>query len=667
MKLYNIVFAATLGLSMSSCSDWLEQEPVSQISPDGFMTTESRIQAAVNQFYTDILPAHAQWSYGQYGTDTETDNQVDLNPSDKYGNGLWKVASSNSNWSWTNVRNVNYWLNDILTMYQEGKISGTEANIRQYIGELYFLRAYAYFTLYKKFGDLPIVTEALPDDEATLVAANERKPRNEVARFILGDLDNAISYLVDGFESKHTRISRDAALVFKSRVALFEASWLQNFKGTAFVPGGNGWPGASKSYNSNFSYQSGSIDSEISYFYTQCVNAAQEVAEKYKNQLVVNTGTVPQSESDPVNPYLAMWGTTDMSATPEVLLWRQYDNAIGANNCVEVALQTGNYGTGLTRSMVEGYLMADGKPIYASDYTYSDNTIAEARSNRDPRLVVFLKEPGQRNWFKNPESTADHGNEIEQNPDITSHVNETGYVTGYVIRKGGTFDKAECNNGGCSNALSVFRATEALLNYMEAQYQLTGDINSGNILSYWRIVRTSAGFTGDAIDPMVTINATDMSRETLDWGAYTAGKLLDDKVLYNIRRERRSEFIAEGMREMDLLRWRSFDQLMTNPCHIEGMHLWGTTMEGWYNNLVADGSSTSNTSARSLSEYIRPHEINMTNNNFVNGLTWHMAHYLDPLPVRQFLLTATDHASVDQSTLYQNPYWPTVAGESAQQ
>mgnify|MGYP002224116724 FL=1 len=33
-----------------------------------------------------------------------------------------------------------------------------------------------------------------------------------------------------------------------------------------------------------------------------------------------------------------------------------------------------------------------------------------------------------------------------------------------------------------------------------------------------------------------------------------------DKTLYNIRRERRCEFIAEGMRKDDLLRWRSLDK-----------------------------------------------------------------------------------------------------------
>lgn len=32
-------------------------------------------------------------------------------------------------------------------------------------------------------------------------------------------------------------------------------------------------------------------------------------------------------------------------------------------------------------------------------------------------------------------------------------------------------------------------------------------------------------------------------------------------MLYNIRRERRCEFIAEGMRKDDLFRWRSLDKM----------------------------------------------------------------------------------------------------------
>ncbi len=662
-------FGATLcisALTLSSCNDFLQQEPPSNLTPEGFYSTEAQAQAVANQFYQDVLPYHGQWDYGWYTHDNNTDNQMSLWPDNKFGTGLWKTGNTNGNWNWNNVRNINFQLNSLLAKYKEGAIAGQDANIRQYIGEIYFMRAYAYFELLQRFGDLPIITEALPDNEAILVAADKRMPCNEVARFIVNNLDTALTYLKENFESKHVRVSTDAANLFKSRVALYEASWLTNFKGTPFVPQGTGWPGAAKDYNKDYQYPSGSIDSEAKFFYETAAAAAEKVAEKYKGKLVMNTGKIPQSLTDPENPYFNIWGTTDMSGTPEVLLWRQYSRSLGISNNVEVAVEAGNIGTGITRSMVESYLMKDGKPIYASAYAYEDTSLAKVATNRDPRLTIFLKVPGQTNCFKNMASSEDHYVEFEPVPRITDKVETTGFVTGYTIRKGGTFDKALTANGGSENALEIFRATEALLNYMEAEYMLTKNINSGKILEYWKLVREKAGFTGSAMDPNTTINATDMSKETRDWGAYSAGTLLNDKVLYNIRRERRCELLAEGLRWMDLQRWRSLDQLMANPVHTEGIHLWNTVMEKWYNNLISDGTSKANVSSKSLSEYYRPHEVVMTNNNFKDGLTWHMAHYLEPLPLRQFLLTASDHASIDASPLYQNPYWSTKTDQAAE-
>lgn len=664
MKLYKLFLLALPILGATSCNDYLEQVPPSYLTPENFYTSEDQVQAAANKFYQDILPGHGGWDYGTYITDNNTDNQMSLYPDDKFGTGLWKVSNTNGDWNWGNVRNVNYQLGQIVEKYKAGQISGSDNNLRQYIGELYFFRAYAYFTLLQRFGDLPIITKALPDDEAVLVAADKREPCNEVARFIISDLDTAMTYMPkSGFAT--TRVTYDAANLFKSRVALYEGSWLTNFAGTPFVPNGKGWPGAAK--NADYKYPSGSIEAEAKYFFTTAAKAAEQVAEKYKGNLSVNTGKVPQSLDDPTNPYLSIWGSTDDSKVPDVILWRQYSKSLGVRNDVEVAVQKGNIGTGFTRSLIESYLMKDGKPIYASQYEYVDTSLNKVRTNRDPRLSVFLKAPGDINCFKNVDDVSgDHWTRVETVPAITNTNAEDGYITGYTIRKGMTFDRALTANGGSYNVCVVFRATEALLNYMEAEYMLTKSL-SGKVLEYWEDVRRAAGFTGEAVNPMTTINATDMSKETRDWGAYSAGQLLSDKALYNIRRERRCELIAEGLRGMDLQRWRSYDQLMKTPAHTEGIHLWGSPMEKWYNNLVANGSNSSNVSSPELSAYLRPHEKIKANNSFFNGLTWHMAHYLEPLPIRQFLLTASDHATVSESPLYQNPYWPTTPDAPAEQ
>ncbi|MDO4165058.1 MAG: RagB/SusD family nutrient uptake outer membrane protein [Bacteroides sp.] len=663
---------ALMAVTTVACSDYLDKEPLSYVVPEDYYQSEDQIQAAANAFYVDVLPSHGNWSYGTFGDDADTDNQADFSAASKYATGQWSVPlTDDDNWDWTIIRNINYALNTSLENYEAGAISGSDANIRHYIGEMYFFRAYSYFTMLQKWGDLPILKEALSDDEDVLLAASTRSPRNEVARFILEDLDAAIEYMTDGFDSNRNRVSPDAARLVKSRVALFEASWLKYFKGTPFVPNGTGWPGAEKDYNADYEYPSGDIDSEIEYFYTQAVESAEEVADEYIGSLTQNTGEVPQSESDADNPYFYMFGATDMSGYSDILLWRQYSEGLSIVNCVEVAIQSGDYGVGLTRSMVESFVMSDGKPIYADHdgFTYNDETLAAVRQNADPRLYIFMKEPGQTNVFKNMTSTKDHFVETEPVPTILNSTGENGYSTGYTIRKGGTFDKDLCGNGTCTNGSITFRATEALLNYMEAEYELTGSLSSGKILTYWQAIRTAAGFTGDAINPQTTIDATVMANEALDWGSYSAGSQLTDPILYNIRRERRCELMAEGLRWMDLIRWRSLDQLMDEYYHVEGFHLWNTEMESWYEGeLVSDGTSSANVSSSDLSEYLRPYEKNMTSNNlYRNGYTWHMAHYLYPLPIEEFQLTATDYATPSLSTLYQNPYWPTTADSYAEQ
>lgn len=673
MKINHIskaLMVLAMGGAMVSCNDLLDQEPQSSITPESYYKAEDQIQACANSFYGN-LPSHG-YGYGLYSSDTNTDNQAGTGADGKYSDGQWKVGLTNGNWSFGTIRDINYKLNTCLANYKAGRISGSDKNIRQYLGELYFFRAWEYFGKLKTWGDFPIVTEVLPDNEERLVAECKRQPRNEVARFIIANLDSAMTYMSDNFEKRHTRLSKDVCQLVKSRVALYEGTFLNYFKGTPFVPCDANWPGKQKDYSKDYQYPSGSIDIEIQYFLKTAAASAEIVAEKYKNDLTQNNGVVPQQEGD-TNPYFEMFGTTDMSSYKEVLLWREYNAGLGHTNIIEDAVQRNNYGTGVTRSMVESFLMKDGKPIYAQHdgFAYDDNTVGKVAENRDPRLYIFLKTPGQINCFKNMSySQGDRFIEKENDyPDITNgDATNFQYVTGYCLRKGGTFDRKQCEKDKSANAACSFRAREALLNYMEAEYMLTHSL-SGKVLEYWKIIREKAGFEGAAIDPNTTIAATDMSKETLDWGAYSAGKLLDDPVLFNIRRERRDEMMGEALRWMDLQRWRSLDQLMTTRYHVEGMKVWNSEMTAHYNFKEADydGTSSAKVSAPGLSDYLRIYEKNMTANNlYRDGFTWHMAHYLQPMPIKEMMLTAPDYTTVSESSLYQNPYWPTETDKPAE-
>lgn len=665
--------AMAVAAGMTSCEDFLDREPMSTISPETYYSTAAQLEANLNDEYPNVLPSHSNWSYGLFGEDKGTDNQIEVTANDRYTTDRWKVPHSETdNWKFERIYRINFFLSEALPKFGEdmngsqNTISGDVATIKHYIGEMYFLRAYEYFKKLQLFGDFPIIEQPLIDEMEVLREASKRSPRNEVSRFIISDLDKAYEYMSD-IDLATTRINKDVAMLLKSRVALFEGTWLQNFKGTAFVPGGEGWPGTS--LYSDYQYPSGSIDNEVKYFLEQATTAAKTVGDKYKGNLTQNTGTIQQAANEPANPYFDMFAQEDLSSVSEVLLWRQYARGLSTHN-VNSAAGRGNYRIGLTRGLVQSFLMKDGTPIYAhgtyadgDGYYMGDKTVADVRVNRDPRLSIFLKEPGQKNiLFEVDNNEGTEAVMVEPYPEITNGDGERAYATGYALRKGGSFNRKYYANGGGYTAAVCFRAAEALLNYIEASYLLNGTLD-GTARDYWTILRQRAGIDTNFEK---TIKATDMDKEAEnDWGAYTAGTILSDKTLYNIRRERRCEFMAEGLRYMDLRRWRSMDQLIDTPAHLEGMHLWNTPMEGWYNNLIADGTNEANVSSKDKSEYLRPFERYSAQAAY-NGCTWKIAHYLNPIMVKQFQLTATSGADVSTSPLYQNPYWPTVADKPAE-
>jgi hypothetical protein len=312
--------------------------------------------------------------------------------------------------------------------------------------------------------------------------------------------------------------------------------------------------------------------------------------------------------------------------------------------------------------MVESFVMANGLPIYAPGSGWAgDDYITNQRTNRDGRLNLFLKEPGQQNVLLDI-GQGNHETDVEPYPGIYLSSAETRYTTGYTIRKGISYDGVQANNGGGYTGSITFRSVEANLNYIEACYEKNGSLD-GSATNYWQQIRTRAGVVADF---NVTINATNMSKETLDWGSYSAGVQVSP-TLFNIRRERRDELMAEGLRFMDLKRWRAMDQMITTPAHIEGFKLWGP-MKNWYpatsttpSPLVYGATNSSSTvSDPALSLYLRPFEVYSSADSY-KGVRWTMAHYLSPIGIENFAITATG-GNLSTSPIYQNPGWPLVGG-----
>ena len=654
------VISIFLGCMLIACNENLEIEPYSSITPENYLKEESQLDSYIINRYT-TLPN----SNGGVGLDNGTDNEAGVNYSTSYTDGDWKVGETGGDWNFEDIYQMNYFLNRVLPLYEIDEISGSKENIAHYIGEAYFFRALAYYNKLVALGDFPIVRHTLEDDMQQLVDASRRMPRNEVARFIISDLDSAAMLMKSNApDGKKNRLYKDIAYLMKSRVALFEGTWLKYFKGTAFVPNGEGWPGSTKEYNKGYEYPSGNIDNEIKWFLKQAIEAADIVASKYF--LTENSGVLMQGVGDS-NPYVEMFSAMDMSVYDEILLWRDFDAGKGVTQSRGIDAGTACWGIGLTRGMVQSYLMNDGLPYYASPLYKGDASSQEIVENRDDRIRLFMKQPGMINIWLNV-GKGSHGIPVEPElPDIINGASTLRNNTGYLSRKYWYWDHAYLNNGAGETGVHIFRAAEAYLNYIEAYYECFGNLDS-KADQYWRALRRRAHIDENYTK---TIQATNIQKEAqLDWAAYSAGNVLSDATLFNIRRERRNEFLSEGFRNTDLKRWRSMDQMMTKKYHIEGFKLWNTELPERYAasgyKLIYDKDPDSNVSSPFVSDYLRPYEI-LKNNRAYEGYGWHMAHYLNPIAMQHFMITSTDdNANYSDSPIYQNPYWGTQANSPAE-
>ncbi|WP_436416621.1 RagB/SusD family nutrient uptake outer membrane protein [Petrimonas sp.] len=642
------VFVLLVGF-LSGCNDFLDREPLDQVTPQMFFGSADELAAYTVRDYP-FATVGSGYGLSLFGVDNDTDNQAGTGYPVFWQPGEKKVPVAAGSWNWERIRNTNYFFENVLPKYENGEIGGNQDHIKHYIGEMYVIRAYNYYTKLVTYGDFPIVTEVLKDEPSILIEASKRKPRNQVARFILEDLDKAIPLLMETPPNGKNRISKNVAHLIRARVALFEGTWLKHHKGTAFVPGGPGWKGNSADL------QGFNIDSEINFFLDEAMKSSKILGDKMVDKLSENTDTREGMDVayNSLNPYYTMFADENMEGYDEILMWKDFNKAVGVTTNLQMELERNGGGSGWTRGMVNSFLMRNGLPIYAAGSGYDPNWekegVNKTLEERDSRIQIFTKKPGDINYYK-----------ADGTPDITSirYIFGDGgsrATTGFMVKKGKHYSPtmAQDHDSGTSGGI-VFRGAEALLIYMEASYERNNSIDA-TASSYWKALRKRAKVDEDFNK---TIAATKMAEEAKgDFGAYSQGRLVD-ATLYNIRRERRNELAAEAFRWEDIKRWRALDQFIDNPYRIEGMLYWGSVYETELADLAIVDPEKGNMSSPNVSKYILPYE-KITANNIIatqKGFLFTPAHYLEPIGMDVFRLTSSDPTNFETSNVYQNPGW----------
>lgn len=224
--------------------------------------------------------------------------------------------------------------------------------------------------------------------------------------------------------------------------------------------------------------------------------------------------------------------TQKVSATPDDILSRN----------------AGGFGATMpTRELVDAYECTDGKPINESTLYNPLNPFA----NRDPRLAATVV-PFNTYWLgynynPHPDSLQVWSSKLGRkatNNDSRA-VAPFASFTGFLFKKG--VEQSWSDTHIEDNDAIIVRFAEMLLTYAEAKIEL-GQIDA------------------TVLDAINRVRARGYGVAVTNTGAYPAVTTLDPVQLKKIlRRERRVEFAFEGLRYMDLIRWKLAEKALNKP------------------------------------------------------------------------------------------------------
>lgn len=212
-----IIYLALAAITLiTACKKSLDLEPLSQISPNNSFNSENELKLYVTSFYDNMLPNADNEDKAFTSLYTENSDNIVLNGLDKKITGNRLVPVAGGGWNWTNLRNVNYFLQN----YQRGGVSPAIAI--KYAAVAKFFRAYFYANMVAAYGDVPWYSKPIEtnDNEALTKA---RDPRTLVMDSVLNDIDFAIANLPAGQSA--SEVTKWTALALKSRLCLFEGTF----------------------------------------------------------------------------------------------------------------------------------------------------------------------------------------------------------------------------------------------------------------------------------------------------------------------------------------------------------------------------------------------------------------------------------------------------------
>ena len=645
MKSFNIklIGFALLALGFASCStDFLEEKINYDQADPAIYNNYVGCLGRLSDCYALSLPnpgGGPNWQYPSTGfqddlskcTEEYAGFGVFVNPLEELNtvSGIKEQPDYFQGADASNVRN-NVWgvirnINDAIIGIEGGSLSREEKD--ELVGQLYFLRAWRYFLLWKWYGGVPIITDT-PAIEAGSVTP--RSTAKEVYDFIIADLDAAATMLEPATGAgqwrsgeNYARASMATALALKNRVMTWWCSPLFNRKGD----------------EARMQECHAIMKADL-----EKINAAGYGLYK------------PEGQGNTLKDWANMFNLMGSEDTEGLFIARFNDVTEGGipdysrNNPWEQKIRPKNTlgGGGITPSatIMEIFPMRDGgvnaktAQNYYTKLKVSNQNYDESVPflNRDPRFYRTFGFPGiiwqhsgsamaETNnnpyeggkyelwnyvWYLDPSLVGDHTSSATYGAD-----NLLGNVRGLFLTKRSTGDKYlytynDAANGGQGFRYSYqsymeIRYAEVLLNLAEVA---AGAGQLEEAVGYLKQIRQRAGYKESYSD--------DLGHAYENYGLTEAASTDYGTCLAQILYERQIELAFEGKRFDDMRRWLLFDGGV-NFSQIPGAPA-SWTLEGCWGNNTCEfiGYEPFNGKRRENVEW----QVKSTINEGVGGKDW---------------------------------------------
>jgi hypothetical protein len=519
MKLKYLFLASVTGLlAFSSCSDKMNYEEYNTYDKAYIEEMFGRVGGFMTTIYNDI-----DYDFGNYSgamASSATDESVYShagNAVEDFYNGAWGPTNAKNrvwNSAWNGITYCNLVLDEFSNCtfpdYTEDEHYQQELYFyKNYRYEARWARAFFYFELVKRYGNIPLKTKTMSATEAN---ALPQVPADTIFKFIddecaaiqdsiivnYGDLGSMAYY-----KAQTGRANKLAVMALRARAALYYASPLFN-------------PNNDKSRWLKAAQLSNAVIAEAR-------NEGMALLPDYSKLFDKD------SYKDGIKEIIFSRRTAASNS------FEKYNYPIGLENA-----QGGNCPT---QNLVDAYEMTNGKAITDPESGYDPQN---PYKNRDSRLALTVAVNGEPWPDKDTLQTYEGG----ANSSSVTYGTPTGYYLKKYINKGTII--AKTNSNSFTHEWVIFRLGEFYLDYAEAALNYTG-----------------SGYVAPEGLPMTAAQAINYIRTRAKQPDIATG-LSFEAFKKRYENERFVELAFEGHRFFDLRRWKEAPEYLKT---IKGMKI----------------------------------------------------------------------------------------------